>query len=214
MQYKTNNISSKKGSLTVTGYSCIKVVSDLVQLNVTIINTSKILEDAQNEINKISKNILASLLSYGISKDNIQNSNISITSNHNPNDNTIISYTATQIINIILCNINTVKDIYSLVLENGANGDITIDYRLSNPYYFYNKALKKTSQDALNKASILAKSLSLTYDTIPSKVNELSSLYSSITYSSSTKFISSPEIEFGLVKVCANIETTFMTYTC
>ncbi|MEG1310394.1 MAG: SIMPL domain-containing protein [Romboutsia sp.] len=212
MQYRNSSayMPTDKGTLSVNGVSYIEVNADTVRLNVKITTESKSLEEAQNKNKTISNNLLTSLLDFGISKENIHSEDMSVFRNYDYTNNALISYNVTQLVTILISDLSKLKDVYELVIENGANDDINIDFILSNPYYYYSKALKKASQDAINKAAIIAKNFSLKYNPIPANVNEVSSLLYSITYSSSNNY--SPDVSPGLVKVTAEIDAVFTTY--
>ncbi|MEG2788022.1 MAG: SIMPL domain-containing protein [Romboutsia sp.] len=212
MQYRNSSayMPTDKGTLSVNGVSYIEVNADTVRLNVKITTESKSLEEAQNKNKTISNNLLTSLLDFGISKENIHSEDMSVFRNYDYTNNALISYNVTQLVTILISDLSKFKDVYELVIENGANDDINIDFILSNPYYYYSKALKKASQDAINKAAIIAKNFSLKYNPIPANVNEVSSLLYSITYSSSNNY--SPDVSPGLVKVTAEIDAVFTTY--
>ena len=111
--------------------------------------------------------------------------------------------------------ISKLKDIYSLAIENGANDNISVDFLLSNPGYYYSKALKKASKDALNKATLLASSFNIRFNPSPFKIIEKSSSLYSIAYSTSKSYASSQQdLSSGIVKITAEIEAIFTTILC
>lgn len=213
MQYRNTKMytPTDKGCLSIHGTSALEVNSDRARLNIRISSENKSLEEAKDSNNKIYKNLLTSLHDYGIPKDNIYSEDVSVIRNYDYNNNELISYKVTQLISILVDDFSKLSDIYSLVIENGANDDISVDFILSNPSHYYNKALKKASQDALNKANILAKSFGVKYNPLPYKITELSSQLYSITYYSSP-LDNYQNIAPGLVKVTAEIEAIFSTH--
>ena len=213
MQYRNTNMymPNDKGCLSVHGASYIEVNSDRAKLNVRISTDDKSLEKAQDLNNKIVERILISLEDYGIPKENIHNEDISVIRNYDSN-NIFLSYKVTNLMSILIDDFNKLGDVYSLVIENGANDEISVDFILSNPSQYYNKALKKATQDALNKAGLLAKSFNVKYNPAPYKITETSSPLYAITYSSrSTSYYQG--ISPGLVKITAEVEAVFSTYT-
>lgn len=213
MQFRNNNnicMPTNKGSLSVNGIGYIEVNADTAKLNARVTTESKNLEEAQELNTHIVKNLLTSLYDYGIPKENIHTEDISVTRNYDYTNNVLISYKVSQLISIIITDISKLEDVYDLVIENGANDDINIDFMLSNPSYYYSKALKKASQDAINKASLLAKNFSLKYNHLPSKVTEVSSSLFPITYSSSSNYYKG--LAPGLVKITAEVKAVFTTF--
>ena len=165
MQYGNMNMAMQvdKGSLSVIGTSSIQVPTDLALLNLSITTENTSLEEASDENARISKNILISLTDFGISKDDIDNQDVFVTKNYDNTNNTVSSYTVTNTIVIKVKDFSKLREIYSLAVENGANGNMNINFILSNPSYYYNKAVKRASQDALSKASLLAKNFGFNY---------------------------------------------------
>lgn len=213
MQYRNSKmyVPTDKGSLSVHGTSYVEVNSDRARLNVRVSSENESLEEAQDKNSEISKRVLSSLSDYGIDKENIHSEDLSVTRNYDYNTNTLTSYKVTQLITILIDDFSKIDDVCSLVIENGANDDISIDFILFNPNHYYNKTLKRATQDALNKANILAKNFGVKYNPIPYKIVETSSpLYSITYYSSSITYAQG--ISPGLVNVTAEIEATFSTY--
>ena len=213
MQYRNNFcFSTDKGSLSVRGSGYIEVESDTIRLNARVTTQNKRLEEAKDENNKQSEKLLTSLDNYGIPKENIHSKNISVTRNYDYTNNVLVSYTVSHLVSIIIDDFDKLNDIYSLVIENGANDDISVDFILSNPTYHYNRALKKATQDAIYKASLLAKNFRVKYNPIPHKIIENSSSLYSISYSSTISYSSGQNIAPGIVKITAEIESVFATF--
>lgn len=200
------------GSISVIGTGTIETKPDIAILTMGVTTDNKSLEEAQNQNDKYFNNILVSLVDYGISKENISTKDISVTRNYDYNTNTFLSYKVSHILSITINDFSKLDDIYSLGIENGANDNITVNFTLSNPNLYYNKALKKASQDAVNKASLLAKSFNVKYNNIPYKVHENSSSLYSITYPTSLSYSYTPNITPGLIKITSEVEATFATY--
>ncbi|MBO3446305.1 SIMPL domain-containing protein [Clostridium sp. CCUG 7971] len=212
MQFRNNSnicMPTNKGSLSVNGKGYIEVNADTAKLNARVTTESKSLEEAQEQNSRIVNILLTSLYDYGIPKENIHTEDISVTRNYDYTNNVLISYRVSQLISILITDISKLKDVYELVIENGANDDINVDFMLSNPSYYYSKALKKASQDAINKASLLAKNFSLKFNPAPSKITEVSSSLYPTTYSTSSNF---QDLAPGLVKVTAEIKAVFTTF--
>lgn len=205
-------IPSPNGSLSVIGTGLIETKPDTAVITMGVTTENKSLEVAQDQNDKIFNNIMSSLIDYGVPKENISTKDISVTRNYDYNTNTLLSYKVSHVLSINLNDFSKINDIYSLGIENGANDNISVTFTLSNPSFYYNKALKKASQDAVNKASLLAKNFNVKYNSIPYKINEKSSSLYSITYPMAGSYAYSPNITPGLIKVTSEIEATFATY--
>lgn len=205
-------VNGQTGSMSVIGTGTIETQADLAVLSIGITTENKSLEEAQEQNDRTYNNILTSLLDYGVSKENISTNDISVTRNYDYSNNTFLSYKVSHIITVTTNDFAKLNDIYSLAIENGANDNITVNFKLSNPQFYYNKALKKATQDAVNKASLLAKSFNVKYNNIPYKIHENSSSLYSVTYPTPGNYAYSPEITPGIIKVTSEIEATFATY--
>ncbi len=216
MQYKSSSNaypSVANGYISVRGSSYLEVEADVASLNIGVTTQNKSLEKAKDENSNISNKLLKSLYDSGISTDNISTKNLTVTRNYDYTNYQLLSYSVTNLINVVLDDISNLGDVYSLAIENGANDNINIDFSLSNPTYHYNRALKKASQDAINKANLLSKNFSVKYNPIPYKIVETSSPLYSVMYSSSSNYSYPQEIEPGIVKINAEVEAVFATYS-
>ncbi|MCR8746629.1 SIMPL domain-containing protein [Romboutsia lituseburensis] len=213
MQFRNNNMymPTDKGSLSVHGASYIEVNSDRARLKVKISTDNTSLEKAQDTNKEVSDRVLMSLKDYGISKENIHSEDLSVSKNYDLTNNKFLSYKVTNVISIFLDDFNKLGDVYSLIIENGANDEISVDFILSNPTQYYNRVLKKATQDALNKAGLLAKSFNVKYNPTPNKITELSSPIYAITYPSSSSSYYK-DIAPGIVKITAEVEAVFTTF--
>lgn len=214
MQFRGNKlyIPTDKGSLSVNGVGYLEVESDLIRLNLGITSDSSSAEEAKNNNIKILDNLITSLIDYGIPQNDINTKDVVVFRNYVGCDNEKLNFVVTNLITVMIKDISQLKDIYSLAIENGANDNINVDFLLSNPDYYYSKALKKASKDALNKASLLASSFNIRFNPAPIKIIEKSSSLYSIVYSTSKSLgYSQQDLSSGLVKITAEIEARFST---
>ena len=217
MQFRSGKmyIPTDKGSLSVNGVGYLEVESDLIRLNLGITSDSKSAEEAKDKNLEILERLISSLIDFGIPKEDINTKDILVNRNYIGCDNQQLSFIVTNLITVMIHDISKLKDIYSLAIENVANDNISVDFLLSNPGYYYSKALKKASKDALNKASLLANSFTIKFNPAPHKIIEKSSSLYSIAYSSSKSFSSTQQnLSSGLVKITAEIEAIFTTVSC
>ena len=211
MQFRNGKmyIPTDKGSLSVNGVGYLEIESDLIRLNLGITSDSKSAEEAKDKNLQTLESLITSLTDYGIPKEDINTKDISVTRNYIGCDNQQLSFIVTNLITVMI------HDVYSLAIENGANDNINVDFLLSNSTYYYSKALKKASKDALNKAALLASSFNIKFNPAPFKIIEKSSSLYSIAYSSSKSFVASTQdLSSGLVKITAEIEAIFTTVSC
>lgn len=211
MQYMNMNTMREKGQLSVNGVGIVKVKADLAILTVGVTTSNKDVQVAQVENANTVNNIILSLSDFGIPREKINADDVTINKRYDNVTNELIAYEITTTIRIEVSNLENLGDIYTLAIENGANSNVNLTFTISNVSPHYNEALLKATQDALNKSSLLAKSLSIKLRPLPENISENSiSQYSisqkNVSYSGSS-YLSSGDLE-----VKAQVSMIFNTY--
>ena len=211
MQYMNMNTMREKGQLSVNGVGIVKVKADLAILTVGVTTSNKDVQVAQVENANTVNNIILSLSDFGIEREKINADDVTINKRYDNVTNELIAYEITTTIRIEVSNLENLGDIYTLAIENGANCNVNLTCTISNVSPHYNEALLKATQDALNKSSLLAKSLSIKLRPLPENISENSiSQYSisqkNVSYSGSS-YLSSGDLE-----VKAQVSMIFNTY--
>lgn len=211
MQYMNMNTMREKGQLSVNGVGIVKVKADLAILTVGVTTSNKDVQVAQVENANTVNNIILSLSDFGIEREKINADDVTINKRYDNVTNELIAYEITTTIRIEVSNLKNLGDIYTLAIENGANSNVNLTFTISNVSPHYNEALLKATQDALNKSSLLAKSLSIKLRPLPENISENSiSQYSisqkNVSYSGSS-YLSSGDLE-----VKAQVSMIFNTY--
>ena len=211
MQYMNMNTMREKGQLSVNGVGIVKVKADLAILTVGVTTSNKDVQVAQVENANTVNNIILSLSDFGIEREKINADDVNINKRYDNVTNELIAYEITTTIRIEVSNLENLGDIYTLAIENGANSNVNLTFTISNVSPHYNEALLKATQDALNKSSLLAKSLSIKLRPLPENISENSiSQYSisqkNVAYSGSS-YLSSGDLE-----VKAQVSMIFNTY--
>ena len=212
MQYRNMRIPTDKGSLSVLGSSSVKVPADTAIICAGIVIEGTSLEEARDKNYEVYNILLKSLIDFKVPKENIYGENVSITKNSNTSSNTQNTYTVTRLLTIIVNDLSRLNDIYSLIIENGVNGNIKISFTLSDSLPYYNRALKKATQDAVAKASIIARNFGIKYNPVPYKIRENTSSLYSISYPSYDDCNYTLGALPGYVNISAEIEASFSTY--
>ena len=211
MQYMNMNTIREKGQLSVNGVGTVKAKADLAILTVGVTTSNPDVQLAQIENTNTVNNIILSLTDYGIPKKNVNADDVVINKRYDNVTNELIAYDITTTIRIETSDLENLGDIYSLAIENGANSSINISFTISNVSPYYNEALLKATQDALNKSSLLSKNLGIKLRPLPENIYENSSSQSSITQKN-VAYSSSPYLSSGDLKVTAQVSMIFNTY--
>lgn len=211
MQYMNMNNGRDKGQLSVNGVGTVKAKADLAILTVGVTTSNEDVQVAQvNNANTVNA-IIISLTDYGVPKENVNADNISIKRMYDNTTNEIIAYEITTTIKVEVSNLESLGDLFSLAVENGANSEVDISFTLSDISPYYNKALLLATEDALNKGSLLAKNLGLKLKPLPENIYENSSSQYSV-FQRNVSYSSSPYLSSGDLSVNAQVSIVFNTY--
>lgn len=214
MQYMNMGSIREKGQLSVNGFGSVSAKADMAILTVGITTSDKDIQVAQ-ENNTNSVNLLIdSLVSFGIPKKNINSDSISINRIFDNITNEFKRYEVTTLVRIEVRDLTRLGDIYSLAIENNVNSDVNISFTLSNIKSYYNKALVSATKDALDKASLLSKSLGFKLKPLPENISENSSAQFAVTPRNNLNYTysSSPDISSGDLEITAQVSIIFNTY--
>lgn len=211
MQYMNMNNVRDKGQLSVNGVGTVKAKADLALLTVGVTTSNEDVQVAQVENANTVNAIIISLNDYGVPKENINADDISIKRIYDNTTNEIIAYEITTTIKVEVSDLESLGDLFSLAVENGANSEVDILFTLSDVSPYYNEALLLATEDALNKGSLLAKNLGLKLKPLPENIYENSSSQYSVSQRN-VSYSSSPYLSSGDLKVNAQVSIVFNTY--
>ncbi|MBP3907047.1 MAG: SIMPL domain-containing protein [Peptostreptococcaceae bacterium] len=214
MQYMNMGSIREKGQLSVNGFGSVSAKADMAILTVGITTSDKDIQVAQeNNTNNVNL-LIDSLVSFGIPKKNINADSISINRIFDNVTNEFKRYEVTTLVRIEIRDLTRLGDIYSLAIENNVNSDVNISFTLSNIKSYYNKALVSATKDALDKASLLSKSLGFKLKPLPENISENSSAQFAVTPRNNLNYTysSSPDISSGDLEITAQVSIIFNTY--
>lgn len=156
---------SVSGELAVVGEGKVDIVPDLATTDLGIVvNNSKTVEDAQNQINKVNNAIITSLSSLGIKKEDIKTSNYSIYPNYDYQSNpagTISGYNGNVTVSVKVRDTAKLPDVLSLATKAGANQVIGTNFSVDKPEKYREEARAKAIQNAREQAEKLASNLGI-----------------------------------------------------
>ena len=81
-------------------------------------------------------------------------------------------YEVEHLLEILIKNLEIIGIVYETAIRHGANRSGGIEFIVSNQELFYQEALKRALQNALEKATTIANSIHARLNTIPIKVTE------------------------------------------
>ncbi|WP_336865823.1 SIMPL domain-containing protein, partial [Peribacillus frigoritolerans] len=98
----------------------------------------------------------------------------------------------------------------SAILRSGANSITSIRFSLSNPDAYYNQALSLALKNAYEKALSMARTLGISLNPVPNKVEELSETATPMLFQTSTlsKMATTP-IQPGELNITASVRVEY-----
>ncbi|SHH14510.1 SIMPL domain-containing protein [Tepidibacter thalassicus] len=214
IQYKNkfNNYRNEEGLISVDGIGIIKVKPDTATLTIGVITEDKNLKKAQTENALKINQIIKSLNDIDINEENIQTIDYAVRKNYDYIDGKqeFRNYEVKHILKITIKDINKAGKVYDIAVENGANIEGGIEFNISKPEKYYNKALDLAVKNAINKANNIANTLKTNIKKLPINIKETS--FSQInskyptTYTAKT---AQTAIQGGLIEIHSQVRAIF-----
>ncbi len=174
----TITTTSRTSELAVVGEGKIEVVPDLayVEAGITVNNASTV-DEAQKTINNVNNEIIKSMKSLGIPKDDIKTSNYSIFPNYDYDSKTnkISGYNGNVTITIKTKKLTQTSQIIEKATAAGANQIQGVRFEIDKPENYREKAREEATKNAKTQAEKLAKKLGIKLGKITNIVEETNS---------------------------------------
>ena len=200
--------------LKVFGRGIVSVKPDMAEVIVGIITENAQLEIAQNENDKLTKQVIENIKSMGVASKDIQTQNYSINVTYDFIDGkqTFRGYNVSNYLRVTIRDINTVGDVVDAAVKGGANAINNASFMVSDASGYYNEALKLAIKDAQSKAMAVASKLRVNINMVPKQiveqgVNNVSPLVASFKIAEEVT-----SIQPGENRIIANIEGVFIYY--
>ncbi len=203
-------------TMTVNGSGTVSVKPDEALLNVGVVTEHMQIQTAQEENSQKSNQLLESLKEIGIEENDITSIVYSINPKYDFVEGQSIfrGYEVEHLFQIKVRDLSKIPTIYRVVIENGANRTSNLQFRLSNPDFHYQEALKMAIQNAKEKAKEISRTIGVTYLKTPIKLTEQTiqqiQPFSRDTYqiAVSTEAFA-PPIQSGEITIAAQIKAVF-----
>jgi len=197
--------------LKVEGTGNIKVQPDIAIVVLGVITENKQLKPAQEENTIKMTAVLRSLREMSIPSEDIQTQSYSITPQYDFIEGRQVfrGYRVEHLLEITIRDMNKIGEIIDAAVQNGANQVSNIEFSVSNPSAYYQRALNAAVDDALRKAGTLGGKLRIEVSKVPVQIVEIG--YKSegpIPLMYQVAGVSTP-VQTGQVEITARIEAIF-----
>lgn len=176
----TVQVQEAEKSIHVRGEGKISVVADMGIITVGVQTEDAKSDMAQKKNAEAMSKVMAELKSQKISDKDIKTTSFNIYPRTKYNEKTqeydTVGYTATNMVQVTIRNIDIMGKVIDAVGKNGANRIESIAFTTSKADELYLQALEQAVKNGTKKAQILAKAANLKITT-PFMINELSNGY-------------------------------------
>lgn len=171
---------TSKSSLAVNGNGKVSAKPDMAYITVGVTSQAKTARDAQTDNNKKMSRVIAALKGLAIKDDDIRTVNYDLSPRYEythlktgEQKQQLVGYTATNQVQVVVRDINTVGKALDVVVNAGANLSGGINFTLSEARMekAYADALSAALKNARGKADVLAKGIGVTLGK-PKEINE------------------------------------------
>lgn len=172
--FKNIRNEKKNNKMEVEGNGKVKAIPDIAVITLGVITENKDLKTAQQQ-NKIKTNkVFNALNEIGVDDKDIQTIAYNINQYYDYIDGKQVfrGYKVTNKFTITTDEIDKIGLIIDTAVENGANYANEIQFKVSNPSYYYNKALTLAVEDAVKKAEDIGNTLGVYVKEVPIKIVE------------------------------------------
>lgn len=146
--------------LTTTGYGEVITKPDMAEFSVQVIETAMTAEQAKQSVDKVVESYLQSLADLNVNKENISSSNLYLTPQYHYPDKgkpELIGYQASRNITVTVDDIANLNRYLDLALSHGINQVDKIQLKVRDEAKYQAQARQAAIDDAVNKATALAK---------------------------------------------------------
>lgn len=203
-------------TMTVEGEGQITAKPNQAKIHLGVSTENPNVQQAQHENTLLSNQIIDALKRSGIGESDIKTVTYSIFPRYDYIEGKSIlkSYEVEHLFEITVKDLTKTGMVYDTAIQNGANRSGSIQFLVSNPGEYYQKALAMAMIDAGKKATVLSQTLGVILHPIPIKIIESgkqqdrqSRPYQFQTTVASAK--DSPPIEEGLYTIRATVTAVY-----
>lgn len=196
--------------MTVTGNGQVKATPTSAQLQIEVQTQGNNVQVPQQENTIIMNQVIQSLVTLGIPREQIQTTSYTITPLYQFEDGKQI-FKGYEVINAVTVNVTNIDDLGLIIdtaIENGANRIANIQFNIDHTDAYYQQALRVALQNAQLKAKTIAETMHLPLQLLPIEIVE-EQVNTPILYRSMVDASGNTPIEQGQVAIQATVRVTY-----
>lgn len=208
--YSAHFRAEQEASLTVQGEGSVQAKPDVVVLTIGIRTENESVQQAQTDNATESKQLLSAWKTLGIPDNNIETLSYTITPQYTvvSEKSVLTGYRIEHLYKITVLNVQKAGEVYEVAVANGANITGGLQFLVSHPNTYYEKALVLAVQNAQEKARTIASTYNMNINLIPTSLIEepMRLPRQFVAYSG---IQASPPIQSGELEITANVRASF-----
>lgn len=199
--------------MELTGEGTVSAAPDMSIITLGVNSENPNLTNAQQENNQATTRVIQSLISLGISKEDIKTADYRIEPvyDYESGKQILRGYHVVHLLQVQNNRIEQTGLIVDTAVKNGANTVTNIEFKVKNPQVYYSQALALALNDAKFKAAELTREMGVKLNEVPLSIHEVSQT-SPIIPLQTTLFAKSEAatpIQPGKLKITASIQAKF-----
>ena len=205
--------ATSSGRITVNGMGEVRVQPNIAFVSIGYTNQHTDSSTAQSSNNTRMEQIIAAVRSMGIPENDIQTSHFDIFPQFDhSNDNRITGYTVTNMVQIIVRDIDRTGEIIDRAVSEGANAGGNIQFTIADSGPYYKEAMDQAIRHAQSKADAIGNSLQVSISR-PREVIEVGGNFVPVNFAGTmlmgTRTESAMPVQAGELTVRADIQVIF-----
>ncbi len=209
---QTSAGDTSRRTITVAGEGMVIAKPDLAVLSLAVDIFSPTLPDSMQQNSVKTADVIAKLKSLGIADKDIQTSGLEVTIGRIPDSTTITRYNVSNLVIVVIRDLNKITDIIDQSVKIGANNVLSLYFTIENSAKQEAEARAKAVADAQARADDIAKLNGLQRgDVITFSQESVPTAYPLGGHSSAKSLGASagPPTEWGSLEITVRVQITY-----
>lgn len=161
MNYQSSKQKPFPRTITVVGNGKLQVSPNIAEIQFNVVTEGNNLQEVQQQNANITSQVIEAIVSFGITRFDIQTSFYQVTPKYDYIDGKQIfrGYEVKNSINVTVRNLNRLGQLIDLVIQHGVNQVSSLQFKIESEEAYYNQALRLAIQNGTEKAIQIGKEL-------------------------------------------------------
>lgn len=173
--YYRQKASQSKAHMILTGMGRVTAIPNMLRIDLGILTEAERLEQAQDENNLMSQQVIQALIQLGLLDRQIQTKQYSVRPVYDYVDGKQLlrGYQVQHVLTITVEDLTLAGSLIDTAVKNGVNQVLNLQFFVKNEAEYYKLALHDALHDVLGKAESIATTLDVHINKTPIKIEEI-----------------------------------------